>query len=249
MKLIQKKRKRPLKRFQIGGPFAAMTYTGQGDVVEEAKDGFAEQLDKVITRTHPVRQVIQSLIPMPFQITQTPWNFSNTYMSQIQNLAAIRIDELKKQGKLPKEGKIASFSLEPSTYRKYNAGRGSTPTYAKFDKDHFMEILTTGDNAAEYTNGGMSGRIIIDPRDPSKYLIELTDISAWDLDGGKKTKSAIRNFMGKYGTKQSDPNAVRQRFYLSLPIDYQYTPGITKYGDYQIINQDEAKRLFESYSN
>lgn len=216
--------------------------------MEAQVGGIEKTADKARTATHPIRQVVQSLVPRTKPLTQTPSNFSNTYMSQIQNLAAIRIDELRRLGKLPRKGgRPMVFSLEPSTYKAYNAGRGSTPTYAKFDWPHYKEAITGGANAAEYTNGGMSGRIVVDPRNPNNYLIKLTDVSAWDLDHGRKTGNFVRDFMGTFGTKGSDPNTVRQEFYLSIPMNYQYKPGISKYGDYIQINQDEAKRIFQSY--
>lgn len=209
---------------------------------------FIKAIDRIETGKAPVRQVIQSFMPRSHSFTQTTSDFSANYMAQIYNLAATRISELRKQRRLP-TFTPSSFSLEPSTFRIYNEGRGSDPTYADFDPKKIVEAVLGGRNAAEYTDGGMGGRIMIHPKDPSRYLVELTDISAWDLDGGKSSGSRIRDFMGKYGPKGSDPTAVRQKFYLSIPIDYEVTPGILQRQDFEQVNQDEAEKLFNDYSN
>lgn len=207
-------------------------------------------IDRARTAYAPVRQVAQSLGTREAPEVQGTGDFSANYMAQIYNLAATHLDELRELGKLPStSGKIYPFALNPSTYKIYNKGRGKKATYASFTMPNFLEAATGGSNAAEFTNGGMSGRIMVHPKDQSRYLIELTDKSAWDLDGGYPTGSVIRDFMGKYGTKGSDPNAVRQKFYLSIPVDYKVTPGILQQQDYQQINQDEAEKIFNNYSN
>lgn len=63
MKLIQKKRKRPLKRFQIGGPFAAMTWQGRAEDVESAMHGIEDAFKGLTTAGMVHKSLLGNIYP------------------------------------------------------------------------------------------------------------------------------------------------------------------------------------------
>lgn len=159
--------------------------------------------------------VVRNPIQQIFGNTQTNSDVGRTYNAVGARLSRIQAD-INRNNLPTKLGDVRPFGVDYRAIRRFNNGK-----YATFDKSKLADALTGGLSAWEYNNGQTSGAIQIDPDNPDKYIVKLTDAYSFDdskqNDADAAKRSSIRGFLGKHGRKDGDPKATKQVFYYSIP--------------------------------
>lgn len=178
----------------------------------------------------PISQYVKDLIHRNFiakegdpDIQITNRDFSTSYNQDASRLAQIAYRQYVREHGYPKSGQQFSLPINPSVYKEIN----KDGKYANFTMSNIIKAAFGGDNQVEFTDGGMSGKAIINP-ETGKLDVTFTDRTAWDLTNQEKEKfktkgglgNQVRLFMSSYGSSGNDnlPDYV-QKLQYSIPSD------------------------------
>lgn len=154
-------------------------------------------------------------------------NFQDSYNEDGSRLAQIAYRQYVRQHGYPKDSVIFNNSIEPRVYKEINKdGR-----YANFTPWNILKAAMHGDNQFEFTDGGMSGKMM---KTPDGVYVHLTDETAWDLTPKERAMykannspgSKVRLFMDEYGSSGGSKTANKQDLWYKIPAD-------TIIGDYR----------------
>lgn len=173
----------------------------------------------------PIRQYLNDLAGNVFNVKskkETNSDYSSSYNDDMSRLAQIAYRQYVRKNGYPKDGESINFGLNPTVYKEIN----TSGKYAQFNVPNIVKAALGGNNQVEFTNGGMSGKLVRDSKNGKTY-VKLTDKTAWDADSPEQAEQwknggiggKVRYFMSKYGSSGKDNIGNTQSFTFEIPSD------------------------------
>ena len=158
---------------------------------------------------------------------QTNRNFDQSYLENLSQLGQVAYRQYVRRHGYPRIGEEFLLPLNPSVYKEMNPSN----KYADFtDIAGMTDAFLGGNRQVEYTDGGMSGKAVLNSDGMIKW--NPTDVVRWDFDPGQEQSlekrimqgsvgSGLRYFMGQH-QKFADKigyQPLSQSFVISFPKD------------------------------
>ena len=217
------KRNTNIKKITVSGGMNTKPVTSSGaNIPMQVIQQMNYSSNREAGRFSPINQYFKDIIHKATakegspDIVLTNNDFSQAYNEDASRIAQIAYRQYVRKNGYPKSGQIISLPVNPSVYKEIN----KDGKYANFSVANIIKAAMGGDNQVEFTDGGMSGKAMINS-ETGNLDVTFTDRTAWDdAPSGKRIGNRIRQLMEVIGSSEKDNKGdYVQNLKYSIPRD------------------------------